>query len=362
MQKEEITDKEAICLFIIFIIGTSLIIGIGGEAKNDVWIAGIAGIIMFIPMLLVFSRILSIFQGKDLFDILNITLGKVIGKIVAIIYIWYAFHLGALVLRNFGEFINTVSMPETPMFVPLLCMGLLCIIASKLGIEVLGRTTTYFVPIIFFILVVVQMLSIPQLHLNHLKPILGNGLAPVLQGGFVTFSFPLAETVLFIGVFCSLKTKKSPFRVYYWGMMISAIIIITTTIRNVGVLGNIRDSFYYPSYAAVSRISVGDFVQRIEVTVSIVFIFSAFIKSSICLLVACKGIGKMFNLKDYRSIVIQTGLLMVYFSYIVYDNSMEMIYWARKVYPYYAFPMQVILPIIVWVLAEIKKKRNGLSL
>ena len=361
MQKEQITDKEAICLLIVFVMGTSLIIGVGEDAKNDAWIAGIVGIIMAIPMLLIFSRILSLFQGKDLFDILNSTLGKVMGKIVAIIYIWYAFHLGAMVLRNFGEFINTVSLTETPMFVPLLCMGLLCIIASKLGIEVLGRTTTYFVPIIFFILVVVQMLAIPQLHLNHLKPILGNGLAPVLQGGFVTFSFPLAETVLFIGVFCSLK-KKSPFRVYYWGILISAIIIIITTIRNIGVLGNMRGSFYYPSYAAVSRISVGDFVQRIEVTVSIVFIFSAFIKSSICLLVACKGIGKMFNLKDYRSIVIQTGLLMVYFSYIVYDNSMEMIYWAIKVYPYYAFPMQVILPIIIWIIAEIKRKRNRLSL
>jgi spore germination protein KB len=35
---------------------------------------------------------------------------------------------------------------------------------------------------------------------------------------------------------------------------------------------------------------------------------------------------------------------------------MEMKYWAFMVYPYYAFPMQVILPVIVWVLAEIKVK------
>ena len=54
----------------------------------------------------------------------------------------------------------------------------------------------------------------------------------------------------------------------------------------------------------------------------------------------------MFNLKDYRLIVIQTGLLMIYFSYIVYDNSMMMKYWAFKVYPFYAFPLQVILPIM----------------
>jgi len=357
MQKEQISDKEAICIYFSFIIGSTLIIGVGGDAKNDAWISGIIGVVMFIPMLLVYSRILSLFQGKDLFDILDLSLGKVIGKIVAIIYIWYAFHLGALVLRNYGEFINTVAMPETPMLVSLLSMGLVCIVAVRLGIEVLGRTTTYFIPLILFILVLVQILVIPELKLNYLKPIMGNGFTPVLKGAFEAFSFPFAESVLFIGVFSSLQTKKSPLKVYILGTLISAIIIIVTTMRNIAVLGNMSGSFYFPSYEAVSRISIGDFIQRIEVTVSVVFMFSVYIKCSVCLLVVCKGIGKMFNLKDYRKIVIQAGLLMSYFSYTVYDNIMMMKYWAFKVYFYYAFPMQVILPVIIWIFAELKAKR-----
>ena len=357
MQREQITDKEAICLFIIFVLGSSLIIGIGGDADNDAWIAIIVGLIMAIPMLLIFSRILSLYQGKDLFDILNLTFGKVIGKMITILYIWYAFHLGALVLRNFGEFTNIVAMPETPMFVTMLCLGLVCIMAVKLGIEVLGRTTTYFFPVLVFILVLVQLLVIPQLHLHYIKPILGNGLTPVLKGGFSTFSFPFAETVIFMGIFSSLKTKKSPLKVYSWGILIAAIVMIITTIRNIAVLGNMINSYYFPSYAAVGTIKIGDFVERIEVTVSFVFVFNVFIKTSICLLVACKGFGKVLNLKDYRSIVIQMGLLMIYFSYTVYDNSMEMKNWAIRVYPFYAFPFQVILPIIIWIFAEIKARK-----
>ncbi len=368
MQKEQITDKQAICLFVSFIIGSTLIIGIGGGAKNDAWLAAIAGIIMAVPMLLVYSRMLALFPGKDLFDILNITLGKLMGKVVAFLYILYAFHLGALVFRNFGELISTVAMPETPMFVPLICMCILCIIAVRLGIEVLGRTTTYFLPLIFFILLMVQLLAIPQIHLNYIKPVLGNGLVPVLTNGFAAFSFPFAETVVLIGVFGSLKTKKSPLKVCCWGILISSIIIIITTIRNIGVLGNMLGSFYFPSYEAVSRINIGNVIERIEVTVVTVFIFGVFIKCSMCLLVVCKGIRKILNLKNYRSIVIQTGLLMVYFSYTIYDNSMEMKYWAFKVYPYYAFPVQVIIPIIIWALAEAKnnklkstEKKQGIS-
>lgn len=356
MQKEQITDKEAIYLVIVFIIGSSLIIGIGGDAKNDAWMSGIVATILSIPMLLVFSRILSLFQGKDLFDILDITLGKVIGKFVTIIYIWYTFHLGALVLRNFGEFIDIVAMPETPMLVPIFCLGLICILAVKLGIEVMGRINTYFFPIIIFILIMVQLLMLPQLQLHYIKPIFGNGLTPILKGTFSTFSFPLAETVVFMGIFSSLKAKKSYFKVYFWGLLIAAIIVIVTTLRNIAALGPMLGSFYFPSYAAVSKIKIG-FLERMEVAVAIVFIFGVFIKSSVCLLAVCKGIGKMFKLNNYRSIVIQTGLLMIYFAYIVYDNSMEMTYWAFKVYPYYAFPMQVILPIIIWIFAEIKSRK-----
>ena len=359
MQKERVTDKEAICLFIIFVIGSSLIIGIGNEAKNDAWLAVITGILMAIPIILVYCRILSIYQGKDLFEILDNTLGKIIGKLFIILYSLYALHLGALVLRNFGEFINAIAMPETPMLLPILAIGITCIIAARLGIEVMARTTAYFIPILFFILLVVQLLAIPQLKINYLKPVLGNGINPVISAGFAAFSFPFAETVLFIGTFSGLKTKKSPYRIYFLGLLIVSVIFIVTTVRNIGALGNMRDNFYFPSYAAVSMINIGDFIQRIEVTVSFVFVFGVLVKTSVCLLVASKGISKTFGLHDYRSIVIQIGLLMIFFAYTVYNNSIEMKYWATRVYPYYAFPVQVILPVIIWIVAEIKAKKTN---
>jgi spore germination protein KB len=222
MIKEQITDKEAICILIVFIMGTNLILGSGGEAKNDAWISLILSLFMFIPMLLIFSRIIALYQGKDLFDILVEIFGNIVGRIISIIYVWYAFHLGALVLRNFGEFINTTAMPETPMFVPLLCLGLVSIFAVRLGIEVLGRTATYFLPVVLFILFSVLALSLTNANFNYFKPIFGNGITTVLKGGFSIFSFPFAETVLFIGVFSALKAKKSPIRVYLWGVFVSA--------------------------------------------------------------------------------------------------------------------------------------------
>jgi spore germination protein KB len=86
---------------------------------------------------------------------------------------------------------NIVAMPETPMFVSLCFLGLACIIAARLGIEVLSRTCAYFIPLLIFILIVTQFLAMSQVHLNYIKPILGNGLTPVLKGAFQLFHFRL---------------------------------------------------------------------------------------------------------------------------------------------------------------------------
>ena len=70
--------------------------------------------------------------------------GKLVGSIITVIYSIYAFHLGALVLRNFGEFIKIVAMPETPLIFTLFCMGILSIIAARLGIEVWQERALFF--------------------------------------------------------------------------------------------------------------------------------------------------------------------------------------------------------------------------
>ena len=357
MRKENITDKEAICILIIFTIGSTLILGIAGEAKNDRWISGIVGLLLAAPVILIYARIQTIFQGYDLFDILIMLMGKIFGRLVAILFIWYAFHLGTLVIRNFGEFVNVVVMPETPMFILMLTIGVVAIMAVKLGIEVIGRTCAYLLPILIFIIIIVQFLGIPEMKINHIKPFLSSTITSILGGGFSSFAFPFAESVIFLGVFFTLKTKKSPYRVYFYGVPLAALIIIATTFRNILILGPLGTSLYFPSHVAVSRISIGDFLQRIEVTVAFVFAVAALIKISICLFVAAKGLSKICNLHDYRSITIQLGLLMVYFAQFIYKDIMTMSEWAFKVYPFYALPFQAILPVFIWIMAEIKKNK-----
>ncbi len=357
MKREQVNDKEAICILVIFILGSTILTGIVGEAENDKWIAGLIGLLSAMPMLLIYARILFIFHGKDLFEILEILFGKIGGRVIALFYLWYSFHLGALVTRNFGEFMNVVAMTRTPMIVPMIAVGLLAVFAVRMGIDVIGKTSAYILPIILTIIGVVLLLAIPEMRVGNLKPFLGTDISILLKSSFSSFSFPFAESVLFLGVFSTLKSKKSSYKVYFTGLSIAGVIIIYITIRNTLVLGDIGNSFYFPSYVAVSGISIGEFVQRIEVSVAFALAVGSFIKISICLYVAANIFAKIFNLKDYRAMVLQLGLIMVFMAQILYKNTMDMQAWASNVYPFYALPFQVVLPIVIWIFSEVKKSK-----
>ncbi len=141
---------------------------------------------------------------------------------------------------------------------------------------------------------------------------------------------------------------------------ISAVVLLIIATRNVLVLGgDFAASLYFPSYTAVSLVNIGKFLQRIEVMVAVVFIFGGFVKISVCIYAATKGVARILQIDDYRPLVAPIGLLMMNLSCIIYDNIMEMQEWAFDIYMFYAFPFQVVLPLLILLVAEIKVRVNN---
>jgi spore germination protein KB len=345
----------------MFIIGSVIIVGIGAEAKQDVWIATLMALIMSIPLLFIYSKLLTIYPGKDLYDILKEVFGNVAGKIISLLFIWYSFHLGTLVIRNFTEFVNVISFPETPQTIMTIFMGLLCIWMVKAGFEVLGRWATFVFPILIVIIITTVTLSMSKAELINLKPILYNGFKPLLPISFGLLSFPFAEAVIFTMVFNTLKNTKKTFKVFLISSLIGCLVMIIIDVRNLLVLGpSLSANFYFPSYLAVRTLNIGNFLQRFEIVVAIVFILGGFVKVSVCLYAATLGVAKIFNLNNYRYLVTPIGFLMMNLACILYDSTMEMFEWV-KIYPYYAIPFQIILPIIILITAKIKIKVDGKS-
>lgn len=353
MEKEFISSKQGVTLLIMYILGSSLILTPGENVGRDAWIAILFAIFMVVPMLYVYTRLVTVCPGKDFYDLQKILFGKVIGSITSLIYVLFSLHLGAMILRNFSEFIQAVSFPESPQFFTLILMGTLCIFGVKCGVEVIARWSSFIFPIFLLTVVFLITFSIPNAELSNIKPILYNGIDPVVRGSIPIFAFPFAEVALFTTIFNSLNNKKSTYKIFLIGTVIGGLMLCAVSIRNIAVLGaeSISD-YYFPTYNAISVISIGSFFDRFEILVAVMFIVSGFLKATICLYSASKGLSKIFNIDNYSEFAAPLGIIMFTAAKFAYDNLMEMFKWAGNVYQYYSFPFLVLLPLITLAFAE----------
>lgn len=357
MNKEIISSKQGASMLIMFTIGSAIVLAPWKISGNDGWIAILTALVMMVPMIIIYSRLVLVFPGYDFFDLQIKVFGSFIGKIILLIYIFYSVHLGTMIFRNFSEFIGVFNLPNTPLLFIAIINGILCIWIVKSGIEVIGRWAEFFLPIFIILFGILSLLLAPKMDLNNLRPVLYNGIGPVLTGAAATFCFPYAETFLFTTVFNSLKVKKQVYKIYTISLVLVGVLLALTFARNVSVLGDKLDSYlYFPTYTVVSLINVRDFIDRIEVLVAINLFFLVFVKESIVLYAASVGFARVFNIKDYRQIVAPIGLIMVLLSIYVYSSTMEMFEFAVEVYNYYVLPFAVVLPIITLIFSEIKAR------
>lgn len=355
MNREILSVRQGVILVMLFLMGSTVLVGTGGAAKKDMWLAMILAIILAIPLVLLYSKLLAAFPDKNLFEITEQVFGKFLGKLIVLLYTWYALHLGAMVMDNFTEFINIVGLPETPRAVPVIFFAILSTWVCKEGIEVLGRWGQLFLAFILGITMFTVFFSVVTMDINKVRPILEDGISPLIRGTFGIFAFPYGEAVIITMVTPFYKDKKSIYKIFVYGIILGGTTLLMYTVRNLLTIGPDKITMhYYPSYIAVGRINIGEFIQRAQILITVAFLIAGFMKISVCLLGTVNGVAKLFNLGNYRLIVAPVAILMFNLSFIVYENILETVKWAPNVYPYYAFSFQVLLPFVTYITYKIR--------
>ena len=358
MEKEIISSKQMINIMIIYILGSSLVMGGNTSAKQDSWISIILAVAFMIPICLVYGRLCKLHPGKNIYDMFYDCFGKIAGAILTIIFTIYAIHLGAMIIRNFTEFIQTVSLPETPQFAVAIAIGLICMWTIAEGIEILGRGAAIVMPIVFVVIVLTVIMNINNLDLSYIQPIFENSLSKILSCSLYHVSFPFGEIVLFLSVAQCMDRNTNPYRVYITALVISGTLLLVAMIRNLLVLGMpVLESLYFPSYSAVGIININEFISRIEVLVTGNFIISGLAKVCICMYAACKGIAKLFGIKKYKQFVAPVAVFMIAVSGIAFANTMEMISFLEP-YRIYAPVLQIFIPLILLAVSLVRKRNN----
>lgn len=361
MKNETLTLRQLICLLFMFFFGSTAIMGMGPNVEQDSWIVILLSAVFALPFILIFGRLRSLYPELDFFEILERLFGPFFGRLFTLMMVWYSFHLCALVLRNFSEF-NAVSvMPETPQLPLMLMMLIVTVYLAKSGIETMGKWAVLTMPIIIMVVFLTIVLSLNKMDFTRILPIMNHDIGKIVSSAFPFTSFPLLESVVFVCAFQGSSREGGPYRGYLIALALSTGALLCVELRNTFVLGTpILDSEHFPSYISAKVIQMGRLVSRLEGSISMNFILGGVVKISVCLLAASKGLAHLFRLKSPKTLLLPIGLLAVALGSFLFYSTTEMFYFV-KVYSYYAFPFQIVIPILTWVFAEIRSRREKQS-
>lgn len=249
-------------------------------------------------------------------------------------------------------------MPKTP----LLALNMLMILAISyvlyLGIEVLARTAEIFIVILIFFGFTGNLFIYfsGNVDLHNLQPILENGWKPIVTKAFPRMCiFPFAEMLVFTMVLPYLNRPESAKKVWLSALISSGIALSYTTALNIAVLGVKEvERSTFPLLTTIGMVNLFEFIQRLDAIVVFTLLITVFFKAAIYLYGAVIGMADLFKLKNYQSIILPTGMVLILFSMMISSNFAEQTE-EGTVVDYLAVPLLLILPLIMLFVAIIRK-------
>ncbi|WP_176541457.1 MULTISPECIES: GerAB/ArcD/ProY family transporter [unclassified Bacillus (in: firmicutes)] len=361
MQQAKINGFQLFCVIFLFELGSAILLGMAGEAKQDAWITILLGIVSGCVLYLIFSKLNNMFPSLPLTSYIPKILGRYVGTLFALLYVVYFMYIASRVLRDFEELLVITAYRSSSLLTIGIIMVLCVMYAAYKGILVFFRFSELCLFIILFILVFLVIFELASgiIRFKHLQPLLENGWHPVFKSFFpTTLTFPFGEMVTFTMLLPFLNKQEKARKVGIIGVCISGGVLLLFTLLNILIAGaDITSRSAFPILTAVGYINIADFVQRLDTVVIITMVILGFVKITVFFFCAIMGAADVFKLKQSQKLIYPMGVIVLITSRIIASNYIEHLDEGLHFVPYYLhLPFQIIIPSVLLVIAMIKQK------
>lgn len=342
-----------------FMMGTAAVLPIGALAKQDAWLAVLVGGGAGLLTGLVTVGLAQLSPGQSLIGYSKRLLGPWFGGLVGLLYIWYGLHLDGLVLHSFAGYVESVLLPETPLVVPVLVMMAICVYSIRHGVEPMTRSVQIIVVTVIVIATVTIALETNKMVPRRLLPVLEMGVPDLLRASFPAFGLPFGEGILLAGILNHVQPLGAIRRAFLGGIAASAFTLSLFQVTYVTVLGpHLASTSTFPSLDTVRMIEVAEFLTRFDAVIVVTLVGTGLVKIAIILYVTTTGLTEWLGLSDYRPLTAPVGILVAILSMILFRNAAESALFPIRVFPFYSFPFQVLIPVFLLVVALIRRGRS----
>lgn len=356
--KTKISAYQLFCITIL-IPNNAMLFFITPEAKQDGWIAMLIYIFPAIILQLVYTSLWNKYPNDTLVTYIPKILGKFIGTAVSILYITYFTYLASRVLRDMSSLIIITKMPKVSLLLVTLVFSIVAAYIVYLGIENLARASHIILPIliIFIVFEWIFLFTTPNaLNFCNLKPVLENGILPVITKSWKLITFPFGETLLLSMFYPSVVETSKVRKAAIFGIISLGIILSITTTMFISVLSaDFASNSIFPLLQTIQIMHMGESFDRVDIFIILILITTALIKISLFTFGAMLGTAQLTKLKDTKYLAIPFSIVICITSLLIAKNYPQHIYNGLDfTVKYIHIPLQIIVPVILLLVQKIK--------
>ncbi|MFJ5761122.1 endospore germination permease [Neobacillus sp. NPDC093182] len=356
---EKITGTQLGLLLFTYIVST-IILTIPGwmvmNAKQNAWISVVPATTTGLLTLWALTTLANRYPGMSIIQYSSKIIGKWLGRFLGFYFIYFWFTSISVMIIQHTFFIKTLLLPKSPAIVGSLTLMILCGLAVYMGIEVIGRCNEFLTPLILVSLIPILILAIGEADPVLLKPFLGEGILPVLQGAVIPAGSYMNQVLILGWLLPYLNQPKKARKVSLITFFCISIFIFIIVLLTIMILGPLTGKLTYSVLSVMQYIGIEGSFERLEAIAVAMWVLGNFVKVSVTLFILCISISQLFNIRNYRDIVAPITLLSIIGSVWVFRNSAELQAFLAFVYPITGFFTHSLIPLSLLLIDTIKRK------
>ena len=365
MQKVQISNRQL--WFILFMIRTTIILAFlpvltSADAFQDAWISAIITLVASELFVVLISLLNTKFPKLTVIEYSQKLLGKWLGKLFSLIFLWIFLQLAVIEIRIYGEVLQTVFLPKTPMLFITGSMVLASTICVYLGVETLARSADTLFFIFITILAVLIYIPLSEINLQFIQPVFARGLKPIIVSAVTPTALISQIWVLSMITPITEKPKKTIITATT-SIGLSLIILIIITFLVLTILGPFTgQTSTFPVLSLIRSVKFSEFLQRTEVIIMYGWGFGLFISVSAYLYSGAMAVAQWFKLSDYKHLVWPMSVMWVLMAKQGFENIFILNkFLAPKFFSIYSLVILVFPLFTLWTAYFIRKILNKLG-
>ena len=324
--------------------------------QQDSWITALLSIVWGILVVLTIAALYRRFPGLTLIEYLPLILGKPLGKLVGLLYVFWFLGTGAFVLRQFAMLLNIAVMPATPVMVFMATMMILVVYALRGGLEVWTRVNEILLPIIIVALLMIMILPYESMDFRRLLPAASHPTGVLIVSSLISASWR-GEIFMAAMFLPALGSSRHTSRNLVLVMLMVGLILAGIEVATVAVFGGVNTGeLELPIFSLARMISFAKIFDRLEVLVVFTWILGNFIKLCVFMYCSTVGVAQVMEFKKFDFLFLPIAVLMVALGDNFLENVADFTDFLTHVWGAYGLlSFELVIPFILLLITLIRK-------